>query len=93
MTGDLLWRTAWQWRQREQDGPWTDVERAEFRAWLRADPLHQQRFDEVCRVWAEASLVPTRFVDPDPDVPLDIEALRKAFHGTRGATGDGEEDR
>ncbi|SEL61941.1 protein of unknown function [Roseateles sp. YR242] len=81
MTNDPLWRAAWEWRQREQDGPLSEAEQVEFKAWLTANPVHRQRYEEACRVWAEASLVPTRFVDADPDAPLDLEALRKAFHG------------
>ncbi|MDH0864401.1 DUF4880 domain-containing protein [Mitsuaria sp. GD03876] len=83
---DPVWRTAWDWLQRAQDTALSDDELAARDAWLRADPVHRQRYDEALRLWAEASLVPTRHVDPDPEVPLDLEALRKAFRDGGSST-------
>lgn len=84
---DPLWRAAWEWLQREQDGPLSEAELAELAAWLQRDPTHRARFDEARRLWTEASLVPTRYVDPDPEVALDLDELRKAFHAKDGDQG------
>ncbi|OWQ91001.1 hypothetical protein CDN99_10955 [Roseateles aquatilis] len=85
---DPLWRTAWGWLCRAHDGPLSDAEQAGFRAWLHEDAAHRQCYDEALKLWAEASLVPTIHVDPDPDVPLDLDALRQAFHGRGGSSSE-----
>lgn len=78
---DPLWQQAWQWVKRAHDGPLTAQEQAELVAWLGADPAHRRCHDEASRLWLDASLLPTRYVDPDPEVPLDVEALRRIVGG------------
>ncbi|WCM94329.1 DUF4880 domain-containing protein [Acidovorax sp. NCPPB 2350] len=63
---DPVWEAAWAWVQREYDRECFDDEaRAQMTAWLLADPLHRQRYDEAAHLWMLAGMVPRRSTQQD----------------------------
>ncbi|WP_026432245.1 hypothetical protein [Paracidovorax oryzae] len=63
---DPAWDAAWTWVQREFDREtFGEAERAALAAWLQADPLHRQRYEEAAQLWRLAGMVPRRTDDGD----------------------------
>ncbi|MFM9432976.1 ferric-dicitrate binding protein FerR (iron transport regulator) [Janthinobacterium sp. CG_23.3] len=52
------WQTALDWIQRRHEDDFDAAALAELAAWLNAAPAHRHAYDEACRVWLAAGLVP-----------------------------------
>jgi len=52
------------WWVRLDSGAVSARERAEFAAWINADPRHRQAYDAVCALWGELDAVKHRIVLP-----------------------------
>jgi transmembrane sensor len=56
---DPAWDAAWAWVFRQhEDRELDEPAKAELVRWLAAHPRHRAIYDEACRLWLMAGLVP-----------------------------------
>ncbi len=55
---DPVWQAAMGWVMRAHEGPLTDAQAAELRAWLDQDPAHGEAHREARYLWQLTGLVP-----------------------------------
>jgi ferric-dicitrate binding protein FerR (iron transport regulator) len=72
---DAQWNAAWGWVIREHEQPLDEAARAELVAWLKADPAHLEHYEEACRIWLAAALVPPLALEEDtpPTAPFPVD--------------------